>query len=172
MKNITGLPRRFTPRNDGMRGFTLIELLVAMGIIGVLTAMAAFNFNLSRIRARDVQRKSDLDQMQKTLELYKNDTGAYPDGGYSNAVATLIGSSYIKKSFNDPKGAADWIDYEYVKVDYKNYYLMSCLENAADTARTTVAASCTPFARVGCVGCRCGHYAGQETGAMYIVSQP
>ena len=54
-------------------GFTLIELLVAIGIVAVLTGMAAFNFNQSRVRARDIQRKSDLSQLQKAMELYRND---------------------------------------------------------------------------------------------------
>ena len=53
------------------KGFTLIELLVTMGIIAVLTGMAVFNFNQSRERARDVQRKSDLGQLVKALSYIK-----------------------------------------------------------------------------------------------------
>lgn len=61
------------------KGFTLIELLVVVSIIGVLTALIMVNFNAARERARDVQRKSDLDQIKKALRLYYNDYGGYPE---------------------------------------------------------------------------------------------
>jgi len=60
------------------KGFTLIELLVVISIIGMLTALIVVNFNAARERARDVQRKSDLDQIKKALRMYYNDYGGYP----------------------------------------------------------------------------------------------
>jgi len=59
-------------------GFTLIELLVVISIIGMLTALVVVNFNAARERARDVQRKSDLNQIKSALRMYYNDYGAYP----------------------------------------------------------------------------------------------
>ena len=61
------------------RGFTLIELLVVISVIGILAALIMVNFNAARERARDVERKSDLDQVKKALRLYYNDTNTYPD---------------------------------------------------------------------------------------------
>lgn len=153
----------------------MIELLVSMGIIAVLTSMAVFNFNLSRIRARDVQRKSDVDQIQKAMEVYKNDTGSYPTGAFSDLMSALLGGKYVKKGFDDPKGAGDWLTYYYVPeagAAPKNYYLLTCLENPADPSKTTIAANCAKFTGVGFVNCKCGHSAGQETGVMYILTQP
>jgi general secretion pathway protein G len=59
-------------------GFTLIELLVVISVIGLLAALIMVNFNAARERARDVQRKSDLDQTKKALRMYYNDDSAYP----------------------------------------------------------------------------------------------
>jgi len=61
-------------------GFTLLEILVVMVIIGILAAIGLGNFQSSQIKARDVQRKSDLGQISKTLEVYYNDKGEYPLG--------------------------------------------------------------------------------------------
>ena len=61
-------------------GFTLIELLVVISVIGLLAALIMVNFNAARERARDVQRKSDLDQIKKALRMYYNDKNSYPSG--------------------------------------------------------------------------------------------
>jgi type II secretion system protein G len=61
------------------QGFTLIELLVVISVIGILAALIMVNFNAARERARDVERKSDLDQVKKALRLYYNDNNRYPE---------------------------------------------------------------------------------------------
>ncbi len=150
-------------------GFTLIELLVAMGIMAVLTGMAVFNFNQSRVRARDVQRKNDLSQLQKALEAYRNDNNEYPGANYQ---ASLISpTAYINVSFSDVR-ASEWVDYEYLPgANNKSYYLMTCLENAADAAKTTNETLCALFSDQA-NPCRCGHTVDNRTGVMYIISQP
>lgn len=154
--------------NNKRGGFTLIELLVAMGIIAVLTGMAAFNFNQSRVRARDVQRKNDLSQLQKAMELYKNDTGSYPDVDYQTIL--LGPGEYIKNTFSDPKGT-EWITYQYEPaIGFKSYYLMACLENSADAAKETDTTICQNFTSDTTDICSCG--SPSKTGAMYIISNP
>ncbi|OGM05196.1 hypothetical protein A2125_01690 [Candidatus Woesebacteria bacterium GWB1_43_5] len=59
-------------------GFTLVELLVVMAIIGVLVTLVGATFRNSQMRGRDAQRKSDLNQMLKALELFYSDYGLYP----------------------------------------------------------------------------------------------
>ena len=143
-------------------GFTLIELLVAMGIMAVLTGMAVFNFNQSRVRARDVQRKNDLKQLQTALEVYKNDNNFYPSDP-ATYQTDLITGNYIKNTFTDPKGSAEWGDYKYLpSIDFKDYYLTACLENLADSSK----ASDALCAEAG-VMCPCG-----TNGSLFIVSQP
>lgn len=120
-------------------GFTLIELLVVISIIGVLSGMAAFNFQQARERARDVQRKSDLKQLQNALELYKDDQLAahYPD----TVEFEDLTPDFIKKIPTDPKEQkldGSWVDYSYVRNDVLEYDLVACLENEGDVGRDEV----------------------------------
>lgn len=155
-------------KNIYSRGFTLLELLVAIGIMAVLTGMAIFNFNQSRVRARDIQRKNDLKQLQTALEVYKNDTNSYPGAG--NYQTTLMSPvAYTKSLFKDPR-SGEWVDYVYIpSVDLKTYYLQSCFENAADASKTTNVAQCDLFDPIN--HCSCG-ISTPKTGVMYIVTQP
>lgn len=150
------------------KGFTLIELLVAIGIMAVLTGMAVFNFNQSRVRARDIQRKNDLKQLQTALELYKNDTNSYPAA--ANFQTTLQSPvAYTKVTFADPR-TGEWSEYQYLPAaDFKTYYLQTCLENTGDTTKTTNAAICDLFDSQN--HCNCGSTT-SKTGAMYIITQP
>lgn len=124
-----------------IKGFTLIELMVVVSIIGVLAGMVAFNFQQARERTRDVQRKSDLKQIQNALESYKNDqlTAFYPDTG---DLADLT-PDYIKKIPLDPKEgklAGSWVEYSYTRTvgGVLEYVLIACLENAGDVGRDDV----------------------------------
>lgn len=117
------------------KGFTLIELVVVMAIVATLTAMAAFNFNQARVRARDVQRKSELRQLQSALELFKNDQypQRYPNAG--EGLASLVTAGYMGELPMDPREkalAGSWQDYEYDQVDSLHYTLTACLENLSD----------------------------------------
>lgn len=122
------------------KGFTLIELVVVMAIIASLTALAAFNFNQARARARDVQRKSELKAIQNALELYKNDQmpQAYPATAQftqSDATNVLVTGGYLGKLPVDPKektANGSWMDYTYTQVTSLSYTLQACLENTAD----------------------------------------
>ena len=131
-------------------GFTLIELLVVMVIIGLLAGLILPNFMSARERARDVRRKSDLEQVQKTLELYKMDQNpsAYPasldfnSAGFCDLCwssgANCTGTVYMKKVTCDPKnskgGATNEYKYVYVRnaTDPLRYTLTACLENKSD----------------------------------------
>lgn len=66
------------------QGFTLIELLVVLFIIGILASLILANILGARQRAEDVQRKNDLQQMQKALRLFYNDYQRYPDSTQLN----------------------------------------------------------------------------------------
>ena len=136
------------------RGFTLIELLVVISIIGVLATLIMANFVGVRERARDAQRKSDLNQIQKALEMYKNAQAipSYPAGTSFAAMKTALeAGDFMKTVPNDPNcpGATctgSSINYQYSRnaADSLKYTIIACLENASDPQKdTTVVGGCT-----------------------------
>ena len=62
-----------------LRGFTLIELLVVIAIISLLSSIVFASLSQARAKARDSKRIQDLKQVQIALELYRSNTGLYPD---------------------------------------------------------------------------------------------
>lgn len=62
----------------GKLGFTLIELLVVISIIAILTIISVSQFNTAKIKARDTQRKADMDSVSKALNSYYADYGEFP----------------------------------------------------------------------------------------------
>ena len=131
-------------------GFTLIELLVVISVIGLLAALIMVNFNAARERARDVQRKSDLNQVKNGLRMYYNDANLYPETGTGNKIkacgnpatttfewgsAFTCGSmTYMRLLPQDPiwKQAGD-PNYNYTQADSgQNFCLWATLENKSD----------------------------------------
>lgn len=90
-------------------GFTLVELLIAVAIIGLLAAMVSFSVPYARARARDAKRVADIDQFMKALDLYVNQTGAYPLAvtpvcldGTDEISDALISESLINTAVKEP----------------------------------------------------------------------
>ena len=113
-------------------GFTLIEMLVVIAILGLLATVGLGSFQSSQMKSRDTQRKNDLNQIQKALELYYNDNGKYPltadfpgaGGSWQDANGTI----YMKLVPADPKYSV----YFYLSNDGTWYKLYARLENTQD----------------------------------------
>ncbi len=58
-----------------------MELLVVIAIIGVLSAIILVSLSSAKVKARDARRMTDLQQIQRALELYYAENGTYPAGG-------------------------------------------------------------------------------------------
>lgn len=122
------------------KAFTLIELLVVIAIIGSLSALFLPNFMAARERARDSQRKSDLKQIQKAFEIYKQDqsNSSFPDTlptknvCWSSSVG-CTGNVYMNKFPGDPNRTGNGGNYFYSRgLDLVTYRLCACLDNRAD----------------------------------------
>jgi prepilin-type N-terminal cleavage/methylation domain-containing protein len=136
------------------KGFTLIELLVVIAIIGVLATLIMSNFNSARERARDVQRKSDLDQIKKALRMGYNDNNAYPLSftfgiDYVSTNGQVI---YMKSVPRDPSWTAvgDPVYVYTVKDSGQGFCLSATLENKSDGE---IAKS-----KLRCTGCAVGAF--------------
>lgn len=135
-------------------GFTLVELIIVMAIIGVLAAITAGSFMSAQFRSRDSRRKSDLNQIGKSLETYFNDKKLYPaDNGSgqiigcgTQAVETACswGSPFQQRATgattdtvymvmlpSDPK-APNLVYYYDVAPNRKSYQIYARLENTED----------------------------------------
>ncbi len=128
--------------NKLQKGFTLVELLIVIAIIGVLAALLMSNFIGVRQRARDAQRKGDLESIRHALELYRADQGVYPqvgvgDGNFPTtcgAGSSLFSGTtvYMQKIPCDPLGGS----YVYSS-DSNTYTLIACIENLNDSQKDT-----------------------------------
>ncbi len=134
--------------------FTLIELLVVIAIISGLSALLLPNYMGARERARDAQRKNDLKQIQKALELYKQDQNpvAYPASGFFTTNVTKCwtsggvnatcpaGSVYMQRIPKDPNrtGTGGY----FFTSSSLTYTLCGCLENSADSDSNALSANC------------------------------
>lgn len=126
--------------------FTLVELLVVIAIIGGLSSLLLPNFMAAREKARDAQRKNDLSQMQKALELYKQDQNppSYPDDDtFTRAVGDCWtstgsggacgGNKYMSRVPKEPLTQPEqYYYYSRDASDTLKYTLCACLENSAD----------------------------------------
>ena len=130
------------------KGFTLIELLVVISIIGLLAALIVVNFNAARERARDVQRKSDLDQTKKALRMYYNDNNIYPVDGslvwespFQSADGNMV---YMRILPQDPANQGATPTYQYTQAsEGQDFCLWATLENKSDADIANSQARCS-----------------------------
>ncbi len=101
--------------NNKKRGFTLVELLIVIVILAVLAAIAIPRFMDSGTRSKEASLKGDLKLMRNAIELFHNDTGAWPAATSDLAVTTAPTAG------KDNAGAAKTI----TAGDYKGPYMQT-----------------------------------------------
>ncbi len=85
-------------RRAGRRAFTLIEVMLVVVIIGILAAIAAPMFSGRSQQARFAAARQDIvGGLGLALDLYEQDTGAYPST--EQGLAALL---------NPPAGMTSW----------------------------------------------------------------
>lgn len=86
--------------NKKAYGFTIVELLIVIVVIGILAAISIVAYNGIQSRARDTQRKQDVQTISKALELYYIDNGQYPTSvcGSSCPTPKKINGSWLTTS--------------------------------------------------------------------------
>ena len=100
--------RGFTRTNSkkSLGGFTIVELLIVIIIIGILAALVIVTYRGIQQKARDTERKTDINALHGQLEAYSAETGKYPTlANVNNATfraANLKGLD--PAALQDPKG--------------------------------------------------------------------
>src|SRR5947209_5365619 len=90
------------------RAFTLVELLIVIIIIAVLAAIAIPKFANSSQRSKESALKSDLKLYRNALELFKNDTGAWPTTLADLAVTAAPANGLDNAGGTKAIVATDW----------------------------------------------------------------
>lgn len=90
------------------RGFTIVELLIVIVVIGILAALVIVTYNGIQQKARDTERKTDINAIASHLEAYNAQNGRYPTR--ANVNDSTFRSTNMKgldpAALQDPKGAA------------------------------------------------------------------
>lgn len=60
------------------RGFTIVELLIVIVVIGILAGLVVVTYNGIQKKARDTERKTDINALHGQLEAYQAQNGKYP----------------------------------------------------------------------------------------------
>jgi general secretion pathway protein G len=84
-------------RKSTTRGFTLIELLVVLGIVALLTTLAAPRYFQHLQTAREVALRENLQTLRRVIDAYYEDLGRYPD-----SIEELVEKQYLRAIPRDP----------------------------------------------------------------------
>lgn len=74
------------------RAFTIVELIITITIMGILMILAVVSINATQVRARDDERKTDIEAIATALESYYN-VGNDSVSGYNRYPTTTLAAS-------------------------------------------------------------------------------
>ena len=89
-------------------GFTIVELLIVIVVIGILAAIVITTFTGVQKKARDADRKSDINAIYSQVEVYFAQNAKYPS--LANMNDSAFRSANLKglqdDALTDPKGSS------------------------------------------------------------------
>ena len=65
-------------KKTASRGFTIVELLIVIVVIGILAGLVIVTYSGIQKKARDTERKTDINALHGQLEAYQAQNGKYP----------------------------------------------------------------------------------------------
>lgn len=100
-------PQPITHNQQQNQGFTLLELLVVISIIAMLITIGLSSFSTAQRKGRDAKRKSDIKEIQNSLEQYYSVCGfnyPTPTGSFFTAVnCPTPPISIMPQVYTDPR---------------------------------------------------------------------
>lgn len=73
-------------------GFTIVELVVVIVVIAILATLVFVSYRGIQSQSRDDRRRTDVANIEKAMELYYDDNGAYPSP--TGATGSVINSGW------------------------------------------------------------------------------
>lgn len=124
-------------------GFTLVEILVATALIGIMTVAVTSWLNLPDQfnKGRDAQRKNDLTEIKKALEVYYHDRGRYPASDASYRIVDAVDGAkdwggswgdYMRELPEDPESGAGRRYIYVASPDGQSYQLFAALSRGGN----------------------------------------
>lgn len=98
-------------------GFTIVEIIITVTVMGILLGLAVVNISSSQVRARDEERKSDVESIAQHMEsFYRNGagvpgevTGRYPS---LDAISSISSIKELLPNIDVTSLAAPDVNYE------------------------------------------------------------
>lgn len=124
-------------------GFTIVEMIIVIVIIAILATISTVSYRSIQQRSRDAARTRDIAELQKALEKYHYDNGAFPSVGTDDtayALSTLntaLVPKYIAAIPAAPSGSPTGTDYQYIRgtVASDSYGIRMYYESKTDCHR-------------------------------------
>ena len=115
------------------RGFTIVELLIVIVVIGILAALVVVTYNGIQQKARDTERKTDINALHGQLEAYQAQNGKYPTLTEVNTPAFRAANmkGLDPAALQDPKGDAQTLEAASDANDYGYAATPANCDNAA-----------------------------------------
>ena len=114
------------------QGFTLIEVLMVIALIALLSVAVYAGYARQLSRARDAQRKDDLEKLKVAFEDYYNDNACYPDFNLFTQCGSSVMLPYLREIPCDPYDDQPYRYFTFGGDACRGYRVLVQLENTND----------------------------------------
>ncbi len=121
-------------------GFTIVELLIVIVVIGILAGLVITTFVGVQQKARDSERKTDINGIHAQIEAYYAQNSKYPSFSQMNDEAATTGFRAVSMkgldgaAYQDPKATAGATANDFIAAPAANGYAYVVTPAGCDNA--------------------------------------